>query len=63
MRDTLLKPSAMVRKSANLLTQYLIITAARLVGYDLLDRRNDLVRLPLADIKQSLKKRNCFPLC
>ena len=63
MQAATTEPAALVRRNAQLLTQLLVITAARLVADDRPVRLYDPVRPPLADIKQGLKMRDRFKLC
>jgi hypothetical protein len=63
MKAAVTKPAALVRKSAQLLTQHRVITATRLVTDDRPVCRYDSARPPLADIKQGLKMRDRFTLC
>jgi hypothetical protein len=63
MQAAITNPAALVRKSAQLLTQYLVITATRLVADYRPVHRYDPARQPLADIKQGLKMRDRSTLC
>jgi hypothetical protein len=62
MQAAITKPAASMCTSAQLLTQHIIITATRQVAGYRPVRRYDPARQPLANIKQGLKMRGCFPL-